>query len=274
MQEQKIAIIGGGNLGVSIAQGLVKSALVAPQNIMVTRRKVHLIEHLKSAGIQTGADNERAIAEADIVILAVKPKHLNQILAEHTSILQEKCPILVSVITGVNLQDIQQILGDKVPLFRAMPNTAIAIQESMTCISTNNTAPEQKELIHQLFSALGKAVFIEDDLMAAATVLGACGIAYSMRYIRAASQGGIEIGFDANTAQLIAAQMVKGAAALLLETGQHPENEIDKVTTPQGCTIVGLNEMEHQGFSSALIKGIISSYNKIANISADYKEKS
>ena len=104
---------------------------------------------------------------------------------------------------------------------------------------------------------------IEDKLMDAATVLGACGTAYAMRYIRANIQGGIEIGFSSTIAALIAAQTVKGAAELLLQKGTHPEQEIDKVTTPKGCTIAGLNEMEHQGFSSSLIKGIATSYNKI-----------
>jgi pyrroline-5-carboxylate reductase len=106
-------------------------------------------------------------------------------------------------------------------------------------------------------------VFIEEKLMDAATVLGACGTAFAMRYIRANIQGGIEIGFSAATASLIAAQTVKGAAELLLIKKTHPEQEIDKVTTPKGCTIAGLNEMEHQGFSSSLIKGLITSYRKI-----------
>jgi pyrroline-5-carboxylate reductase len=112
---------------------------------------------------------------------------------------------------------------------------------------------------------LGKVVVIDEKLMDAATVLGACGIAYALRYIRANIQGGIEIGFDAATASLIAAQTVKGAAELLIKTGRHPEQEIDKVTTPKGCTIAGLNEMEHQGFSSSLIKGISASFEKITH---------
>lgn len=118
--------------------------------------------------------------------------------------------------------------------------------------------------VKNLFDQLGQAVVIEEELMEAATVLGACGIAYALRFIRAATQGGIEIGFDAKTAALIASQTAKGAAALLLEKGAHPEQEIDKVTTPKGCTIAGLNEMEHQGFSSSLIRGILSSYQKIS----------
>jgi len=134
----------------------------------------------------------------------------------------------------------------------------------MTCISHREVEKEDMEYILELFTQLGKVAAIEEKLMDAATVLGACGTAYAMRYIRANIQGGIEIGFDAATASLIAAQTVKGAADLLLKKNTHPEQEIDKVTTPKGCTIAGLNEMEHQGFSSSLIKGIMASYLKIA----------
>jgi pyrroline-5-carboxylate reductase len=145
-----------------------------------------------------------------------------------------------------------------------MPNTAIAIQESMTCLAAHAVGSDETRYMEDLFSQLGKVTWIDEKLMNAATVLGACGTAYAMRYMRANIQGGIEIGFDAATATLIAAQTVKGAADLILKKGSHPEQEIDKVTTPRGCTIAGLNEMEHQGFSSSLIKGIVVSYDKIA----------
>ena len=116
-----------------------------------------------------------------------------------------------------------------------------------------------------LFETLGKVIFINEELMAAATVLGACEIAFALRFIRAAIQGGVEIGFGADVAQQIVAQTVKGATELILQTGRHPEQEIDKVTTPKGITTSGLNEMEHQGFSSALIRGLLVSYNKLNN---------
>jgi len=173
--------------------------------------------------------------------------------------------VLISVITGIWIKDIHEIAGDKFTVFRAMPNTAIAIRQSMTCICAHQAGDEQIKFVTGLFNQLGKSVVIEEKLMDAATVLGACGTAYAMRYIRANIQGGIEIGFSAATASLIAAQTVKGAAELLLQRNTHPEQEIDKVTTPKGCTIAGLNEMEHQGFSSSLIKGIITSYKKIVN---------
>jgi len=133
----------------------------------------------------------------------------------------------------------------------------------MTCLAHDGATASQINYVQQLFDVLGKTVMIDEKLMDAATVLGACGTAYAMRYIRANIQGGIEIGFDAATASLIAAQTVKGAADLLLQKNTHPEYEIDKVTTPKGCTIAGLNEMEHQGFSSSLIRGVVASYKKI-----------
>jgi pyrroline-5-carboxylate reductase len=266
MENKKIAIIGGGNLGISIAEGLIKSRYTKPGNIIVTRRRLHLLDTLKENGVQTMTNNIDAVEMADLVIIAVKPHQIKNLLHEIKSKLDPEKHILISVVTGVSINEIQEIIDKKVTLFLAMPNTAIAIQESMTCIATNNSSEEQQEMMVSLFNQLGKAIIINEELMEAATVLGACGIAYALRFIRASSQGGIEIGFSSRIAQMIAAQTVRGAAGLLIEGGQHPEHEIDKVTTPQGCTIAGLNEMEHQGFSSALIKGIITSFTKIAKI--------
>lgn len=265
-KKKKIAIIGGGNLGISITDGLIKSGMITPRNITVTRRKTHLIEERLRKTVNITDNNVQAVSDSEIVLLAVKPKQLPDVLKEIQPALHPNKHLLISVVTGINIPEIAKVIGMSVPLFRAMPNTAIAIQQSMTCVSSKNGSEAQKEMVMELFEQLGRAVFIEDELMAAATVLAACGIAYSLRYIRAASQGGIEIGFDAATAQLIAAQTVKGAASLLLERGEHPEKEIDRVTTPQGCTIAGINEMEHQGFSSSLIKGIVTSYKSIETI--------
>jgi len=261
--KKSIAIIGGGNLGGSIAQGLVKSNYSAPGNVIVTRRKLSLLEPLKQLGVQITSDNNEAISQAKIVIVAVKPHQINELLENIKDSLAIHRPILVSVVTGIKIEQISKIVGQEIRVFRVMPNTAIAIQESMTCVSSLNPSDSDTKEIQSLFEHLGKVVIIDEELMDASTALGACGIAFALRFIRAAIQGGIEIGFDAKTAELVAAQTVKGAASLVLERKRHPEREIDLVTTPQGCTIAGLNEMEHQGFSSALIKGIVTSFNKI-----------
>ncbi len=262
MTNKKISIIGGGNLGASIAHGLLKSNQYKPKNITVTRRKIELLEELSSLGLNVHSDNEKAIKDADIIILAVKPKAIDKVLNSTKSYFT-KDKILISVATGIKLNHMEEILGLEVAIFRAMPNTAIAIRESMTCIATLNGTQQQADEVIDIFNHLGKAIKINEELMDAATVLAACGIAYALRFIRAASQGGIEIGFDAATAKVIASQTVQGAAALLIKGGKHPEWEIDKVTTPAGITIAGLNEMEHQGFSSSLIKGVLASFDKI-----------
>ena len=261
---KKIAIIGGGNLGTAIAEGLMQSGFILPKHIIITKRNVSTLQHLEKKGVLVSNDNDEAVSFADLIILAVKPFQAADILSKLKAKLNAKKHVIVSVITGVSIDDILKITAKKIPVVRAMPNTAIAIQESMTCISYRDVDKDDMGYINELFNQLGRVAAIEEKLMDAATVLGACGTAYAMRYIRANIQGGIEIGFDAATANLIAAQTVKGAADLLLKKGTHPEQEIDKVTTPKGCTIAGLNEMEHQGFSSSLIKGIMTSYLKIA----------
>lgn len=259
---ENIAIIGGGNLGTAIAEGLVKSKFCKATDITITKRNTDTLKNWKVKGVNISNDNAAAVKSSRLVILAVKPYQVAAVVEGLKKNLTSK-HILVSVITGVSISDLKEMVKKDLPIFRAMPNTAIAIQESMTCISHQNATEEQVDYITKLFNNIGKVAMIDEKLMDAATVLGACGTAYAMRYIRANIQGGIEIGFDAKTASLIAAQTVKGAAELLLKNGSHPEQEIDKVTTPKGCTIVGLNEMEHQGFSSSLIRGVITSYNKI-----------
>ena len=260
--KKKIAIIGGGNLGMAIAEGLLESGFIHPEHIIITRRNILPLASIETKGVLVSNRNEDAVQYADWIILAVKPFQIKEVLQQIQPHITSHHAI-VSVVTGVWLKEMREIIGSDVPLFRAMPNTAIAIQESMTCICSDHANEEQQKYVLDMFGQLGKKVVIDEKLMDAATVLGACGTAFAMRYIRANIQGGIEIGFDANTASLIAAQTVKGAADLLLKRKTHPEAEIDKVTTPRGCTIAGLNEMEHEGFSSSLIRGIAASYKKI-----------
>ena len=264
MKNSRIAIIGGGNLGASIAEGLVKSKFVSPEMITVTRRNLEDLLPLRNLGVNVTSDNKQAILESEIILIAVKPYNVVEILEGLKDHFDPARHVVISVVTGVLLKDLAAIIDHGTPIFRAMPNTAIAIQESVTCLCHQGASAEQVQYVTGLFSQLGVSIAIDEKLMDAATVLGACGIAYALRFIRASIQGGIEIGFDAKTANLIAAQTVKGAAELLLKLNRHPEEEIDKVTTPKGCTIVGLNEMEHQGFSSSLIKGIGASFEKIS----------
>lgn len=262
MENKKIGIIGVGNMGGAIAVGLLKSGFVNATDIFVADKKESTLNEMRDLGVNTSKNNLDAVKNTDVVIVAVKPYHIEGVINEIKAELNPN-KIFISIVAGVGIEDLDEMAGKDLPIFRVMPNTAIALQESLTCISSNGNTEAYKEYVVELFNKLGKTVEIGEELMAAATVLSSCGIAYALRYIRAAMQGGIEIGFSAELAQLITAQTVKGATELILQSGNHPEREIDKVTTPMGVTITGLNEMEHKGFSASLIQGVLASYKKI-----------
>ena len=261
MSHTKIAVIGGGNLGQSILKGLLASKEFLPKNITITKRNISELSVFEKSGVNITPDNGIAVANSDIIILALKPYTVLTVLDEILPKLEPKKHELVSLASGVSIAQLTEVIQNKVPIYRGMPNTASKVGESITCIASNTKRINPR--IEECFQSIGSTIQIDEELMDAATVLGACGIAYALRFIRSMVQGGIQIGFDSKTASAIANQTVKGAAALLIEKGNHPEFEIDKVTTPKGCTIVGLNEMEHNGFSSALIKGITKSHDAI-----------
>lgn len=254
-----IHIIGGGNLGAAIAIGLAQ--FTKGNTITVTRRNIKLIAHLSQYGITTSADNTAGISNTDIVILAIKPWQADAVLDEILPHLNGKT--IASAASGVTLEHLHSKVAGSNTVLRIMPNIAVQYGASATCVSAKPEDISKTGSVMELFDKVGTAVLIDEKLMDAATVLGACGTAFALRYIRASMQAGIEIGFDAKTALAIAAQTALGATEMLLKENAHPEQLIDKVTTPQGCTIAGLNEMEHQGFSSSLIKGIKTSLRQI-----------
>jgi pyrroline-5-carboxylate reductase len=263
MKDKKISIIGCGNIGLSFLQGLLKDETIPAKNIIVTKRNIEEIAHLKEFGVRLTADNITAVKGSDIIVIAVKPYNIINVLQEIKNHLNPEKHLLISVTAGVTISQIQEVVRISVPIFRVMPNISASVGKSVSCISHSEADSDKIESVRNLFNITGTTMIIDEELMQSATILGACGIAYVLRFIRAMIQGGIQIGFDARTASAIVNQTVKGAAELLIERKEHPEFEIDKVTTPKGCTIVGLNEMEHNGFSSSLIKGIVASYEKI-----------
>lgn len=253
---KKITIIGSGNIGISLAKGLVKANFAAAADITLTRRNLAYLQPYANDGFAISNDNLQAVANADVVIFAVLPQQLNQVLSHILPAVNVGKQLFISVISGVSCAAVKEKLGKDAQVVRAMPNTAIAIGQSMTCIAADNGSEAHLAYVQQMFETVGSVVKINEELMTSATALCACGTAFFLRAIRAASQGGVEIGFHADEALKMAVQTVLGAANLLLQNQTHPETEIDKVTSPKGCTIAGLNEMEHNGFSSAFIKGI------------------
>jgi len=261
-----IAILGGGNVGQALARGLLAAQRFRAADITLTRRRVDKLAELAETGLRVGADNRAAVENSRHIVIAVQPRQLDALLSEVREALDPKRHTLISVVTGVTIGQIRSLTGAGLAIVRAMPNTAIAIGQSMTCLAAPPEHRGALERAKTLFDSVGTTLEIDESMMESATALCACGIAFFLRSIRAASQGGIEIGFHPDEALLMAAQTARGAASLLMREGSHPESEIDRVTTPRGCTIAGLNEMEHQGFSSAMIKGILTSARKAVEL--------
>lgn len=255
----RIAIIGAGNMGGATARGLAKST---NHEIVVSNPSQPKLDALKAEfpHIIITNDNKVCAQGADLVVLAVKPWKIEGVIAEILPVLAPET-MLASMAGGISATEIATLAGAPRPVFQIIPNTAIAQLESMTFISAHNTTPAQDTLITELFAKLGKAMLLEERQMPGAMALASCGIAYAFRYIRAAMEGGVELGLFPAQAQEIVQQTLKGAVAVLEANGTHPEQEIDRVTTPGGFTIRGLNAMEANGFTTSVIEGLKASAN-------------
>ena len=251
----KISIIGGGNMGGAIAYGLATTQIISPSDITVINRRQDKVDEFnrKNKEIKAVVNNYDSLKTADIIILAIKPWMFEEFLDKHKDNFNNK-QIFISIAAGITLEQLSAWIPNA-PIFRVMPNTAIEIKESMNLICSKNDTEEQRNIVDKVFSELGKVQFIEEKLFSAATALSGCGIALAFRYIRAAMEAGIEMGVKADNAKQIIIQTIRGAADLLETNNSHPEVEIDKVTTPGGVTIKGINELEQAGFTAAVIRG-------------------
>ncbi len=247
-------------MGCAIAQGLVASRKYRAENIYLSTKDEQAAKRLSCEGYQVGS-NATLLKASPLIILVVKPWQAEEVLDEIKPFVSEK-HIIASCITGLSSARVFDLLGKETTFFRIMPNTGAMVGESMSCIADFNANTEEKHLITSIFSTLGQVVFLPEDKMAAGTALAGCGIAFALRFIRASTQAGVEIGLPPQEAAKMGAQIAKGAAELILQNNSNPEVEIDKVTTPGGVTITGLNEMEHCGYSSAIIQGIKAAYEK------------
>jgi pyrroline-5-carboxylate reductase len=260
----KITIIGGGNMGGAMARGLVQGSVFKPGDITVVDVSEAPLKSLRNfnPAIRTSLNEYDSVENADIVLLAVKPWLIKNTILNLKFGLNYSKQMIVSIAAGISIQELNEALlksNDEVTLpalFRVIPNTAISIQQSVNLIATENASPEQRQLILTIFNELGFSIFLDESKISAGTALTSCGIAYLFRYVRAAMLAGVEMGFHPTEAQNMVVKTMLGAASLLDETKENPEIEIDKVTTPGGITIKGLNELEANGFSDAIIKAM------------------
>lgn len=245
-------------MGGATVEGLIKGELFKNEDITVSDPSSQVTDKFAKKGISVTTDNKLAADIADIVCVVVKPWLVERVLTDIRPELNPKKQILIIIAAGVSSESIRGWLGENCPpLFLVIPNIAIAEMASMTFIvPCGDSAQHHTEQVKAIFDEMGDTLITDEQHLAAGTTLASCGIAYAMRYIRAASEGGVELGFKADDAKKIVMQTMKGAVELLDASGMHPEAAIDLVTTPGGLTIKGLNEMEHAGFTSAVIRGL------------------
>lgn len=265
----KVTVIGVGNIGGAVARGLAKGSILKASDITCTDLHPENLDRMLQANkdFVVSNDNIESVKNADVIIIAVKPWNVESVINEIKFTLNYGKQIIVSIAAGLPFDRLNEFLDKETELecaniptvFRVIPNIAIEVCSSMTFVSSCNATEEQEQLIVNLFNELGSAMLIDEQLMVAGTALASSGIAFAMRYIRASTEGGVELGFYPNQAKEIVLRTVKGAVDLLIANQSNPEVEIDKVTTPGGITIKGLNEMELSGFSSSVIRGLLAS---------------
>lgn len=259
----RIAVLGAGNIGGALAKGIILKKIIKPENLTLTAKHTESLNRYGNLGCNLTLSNTDAVKDADIVFIAVKPWSVIPVLEEIKPELDCSRQTIVCLAAGLDsdkiIPSLQKEDGSVPGFLFAIPNTAIEIGESVTFLAPVTADKAQLETVSQIFDKLGRAVVIPESKLQAGTALASCGIAYAMRYARAAVLGGVELGFEANEALEIVEQTVIGAMSLMQAHSSHPETEIDKVTTPGGITIKGLNAMEKAGFTTAVIEGLKSS---------------
>ena len=244
-------------MGGTTVEGLIRGSYFKNEDITVSDPNRAVLEKFAQRGVNVTTDNTAAAEQADIVVVVVKPWLVESVLRGIKPVLVPQRQLLIVVAAGVSSQSIEEWLGlNCPPLFLCIPNIAIAQMQSMTFIVPISASKRDTQTVLDIYNEMGGTLITDEEHLAAGTTLASCGIAYAMRYIRAASEGGVELGFRADDAKKVVLQTLRGAIELLEETGLHPEAAIDMVTTPQGVTIKGLNEMERAGFTSAVIRGL------------------
>jgi len=250
----KVSIIGAGNMGGATALGMKR---FCPElEVTVTTAHMESLKRFENTGIKAMLDNSLAVKDADIVILGVKPWLVKEVLEPLIPLLGGK--LLVSLAAGIPSSELKEWLSraSLLGLYTVIPNIAIEVGESMTFAYEVIGNETTRERISNIFEAVGKIQFTDEKKLNAGMMVASCGTAFALRYARAAMEGGVELGLYPRQALEAVLQTIKGAAVLTEELGLHPEQVIDKVTTPGGITIRGLNAMEEAGFSNAVIKGI------------------
>jgi len=258
LSDKRLAVLGAGKLGGILLRAYLDQKLFTPKNVTATVRHEEKAAAIREKlGVNAATDNARAVREADIVLLGVKPQVVGEVLKEIKPEIG-KDTLLISVAASVPTSYIEQRLGDKVPVVRAMPNTCSAVGVGMTGICKGaHASAEHLEIAKALFNAVGRTVVVDEKNMDAVTGLSASGPAFAYIILESLAEAGVKVGLPRDVATLLAAQTMKGSASVVLETGDHPALLKDSVTTPAGCTIDGIMELEEGKLRVTLIKAVV-----------------
>ncbi len=257
MLKEKFGFIGGGKMGEALCKGIINAGLSKAENIMVSdvvAERCRLLN--KEVGVKTTQNNNDVASFADVIILAVKPQLMGEVLDQLKNDVNNRC-LVVSIAAGIPILFIESRLQAGARIIRVMPNTPCLVGVSATAFAQGKCAADADgQLVHTVFGAVGKVFRLEEKYLDAVTGLSGSGPAYVYMFIEALSDGGVKMGLPRDVATALAAQTVMGAAKMVLETGQHPAQLKDAVTSPGGTTIEGLSKLEDYGFKSAVINAV------------------
>jgi len=253
----KIAVIGAGKLGEALIGGMIDAGIVKRDQFIATAAHAPRVEYIqKKLGIKATLSNGDAVRKSKLVLLCVKPQTVEEVLRQ---IADDLTPnhLLISVAASVSTRFMEKIIAKPVPVIRAMPNTPCLIKEGMAGVAAGTHATEaHMQAAKKMFDAIGRCLIVDEKHMDAVTALAASGPAFVYTIIESFIEGGVKVGLPRDVATLMAAQMVHGAANMVLQTGEHPAKLKDIVTTPAGCTVDGLLELEEGGLRVTLIKAV------------------
>jgi pyrroline-5-carboxylate reductase len=258
LSDKKLAVLGTGKLGGILLRAYLKQGLFAPKRVTATVKHGEKATALaKELGVTVSTENRKAVQGADIALLCVKPQVVGDVLKEISQDLNDKM-LVISVAASVPTSYIEQHVGGKVPVVRAMPNTCSTVDCGMTGICRGAHAGEEHlEMARAMFDAVGRTVVVDEKNMDAVTGLSASGPAFAYIILESLAEAGVKVGLPRDVSTLLAAQTMKGAASVVLETGDHPALLKDAVTTPAGCTIDGILELEEGKLRVTLIKAVV-----------------
>ena len=253
-----VAVLGAGKLGEALITGMLDAGIVSKKQFIATAAHAERLDQLRNKlGIETTLSNGEAVRKAQIVLLCLKPQTVEEVLRQVADDLTPN-HLVISVAASVTIRFMENILEKPVPLIRTMPNTPCLIKKGMTAISPGRYAkPDHVAQAQQIFNAIGRSLILDEKHMDAVTALSASGPAFVYIIIESFAEAGVKVGLPREVATQLAAQMVLGASSMVLETGEHPAKLKDIVTTPAGCTIDGILELEEGGLRVTLIKAVV-----------------